>query len=171
MRIVYLFLFAVLFTLGTSAFGQNIVNTMQLDSLKSSPNAQIDQVSWIQGHWRGNAFGGTVEEIWSPPLGGSMMFSFKLVADDIVQFYELGAISEENNTLILRLRHFHDNLGAWEEKDHPLEFRLVKITENKAYFEGFTFEKVNNNEINLYVLIHSEGKEAEARFNYHRFLP
>ncbi len=44
----------------------------------NSPEATLEDVSWIAGHWKGEAFGGIAEEIWSPPLGDSMMFVFKL---------------------------------------------------------------------------------------------
>lgn len=145
-------------------------NTMTLDSNAVSPNATLENVSWIQGHWRGEAFGGVVEEIWSPPLGNSMMCSFKLVVDDEVKFYEIVTLSEENNTLILRLKHFDHDLKGWEEKDETVDFPLVKVTENKVFFDGFTFEKISNNEINIYVVISGKGGEHEATFNYKRYV-
>ena len=45
---------------------------------------KLENISWIAGHWKGEAFGGITEEIWSEPSGGSMMASFKLVVDDNV---------------------------------------------------------------------------------------
>ena len=62
----------------------------------SSPKGSINEVAWIAGHWQGKAFGGIVEETWSPPLGGSMMCVFKLVVESEVRFYEIVTISEEN---------------------------------------------------------------------------
>ena len=44
---------------------------------KSSPTANIDQVSWISGHWVGEAMGGQTEEIWSSPKANSMMCVFR----------------------------------------------------------------------------------------------
>ena len=144
-------------------------NTLSFDKASTSPKATLTDVAWIEGHWRGEAFGGTVEEIWSPPLGGSMMFSFKLVVDGKVSFYELGAISEEDNTLMLRLKHFGPQLKGWEEKNEVVEFPLVKISDDRVYFDGFTFEKVTDDEINLYVDTSSNGKKQEVTFNYKRF--
>jgi len=145
-------------------------NTMFSDSTKESPNASLADVSWIQGSWHGEAFGGVVEEIWSPPLGNSMMCVFKLVVNNKVKFYEIVTISEEYNTLILRLKHFNADLTGWEEKDETVDFHLVKVTENKVFFDGFTFERISENEINLYVVIsHNEEKE-EVKFNYRKFI-
>ena len=143
--------------------------TLTYDSLIGSPKATLEDVAWISGYWRGEAFNGEVEEIWSSPLGNSMVASFKLVVDDEVKFYEIEIITEINGTLMLRLKHFHSDLRGWEEKDETVDFPLVKITENRVYFDGMTFEKVSDNEMNVYVLIKQEDKVAEEmKFNYHK---
>lgn len=143
-------------------------NTLTLDTGQPSPEATLDDIAWIQGHWRGEAFGGITEEIWTPPLGGSMMCAFKLVANGEVRFYEIVTITEENNSLMLRLKHFHKDLKGWEEKDETVDFPLVKITPGKVFFDGFTFEKLSDDEINIYVLINGDAREKEERFNYRR---
>ncbi|MEM7369721.1 MAG: DUF6265 family protein [Bacteroidota bacterium] len=146
-------------------------NTLSWNESTGSPPAELTALSWIEGHWRGEAFGGIVEEIWSPALGGSMMGSFKLVNDGQVSFYELETIVEEQGTLILRLKHFHGNLKGWEEKDETVDFRLVKVTKDKVFFEGFTFERIGKNNINLYVVVGDEGKASEVTFAYTRVNP
>lgn len=144
-------------------------NTIKLKEGEQSPKATLSQVSWIEGHWKGEAFGGIAEEIWSPPLGNSMMFVFKLVANDKVQFYEIGHIQEKEETLLLQLKHFGGDLKGWEAKDETVTFKLVKIEENKIFFEGFTFERVSPYEINLFVVIgHDDGTKTEEKFNYKR---
>ncbi|WP_291864573.1 DUF6265 family protein [Maribacter sp.] len=143
-------------------------NTIQLKEGEKSPKASLSDVAWISGHWKGEAFGGTTEEIWSPPMGDSMMFVFKLVLEGKVQFYEIGHIQEKENTLLLQLKHFGGNLKGWETKDETVDFKLIKMEENKAFFEGFTFEKISENEINLYVVINSDGVKAEEKFSYKR---
>lgn len=132
--------------------------------------ASLTDVSWIQGHWRGEAFGGIAEEIWSPPLGDSMMCAFKLVSDNKVQFYELCVIREVNGTLLLQLKHFHRDFKGWEKKDETVDFKLVSLEPGKVFFDKFTFEKISKNEMNLYVVIKNDkGAEEEVKFNYKRF--
>jgi len=144
-------------------------NTISLEEGSTSPKATLEDVAWIEGHWQGEAFGGVTEEIWSPPLGDSMMFSFKLVADGKVQFYELGHIQQLDETLLLQLKHFHGNLKGWEEKNETVDFKLVKVEGNRIYFNDFTFEKIDENEINLYVVVgHDDGTSEEVKFNYKR---
>ena len=146
----------------------NFENTMQFDETAGSPNADLSAVAWIAGHWKGQALGGVVEEIWSPPLGGSMMASFKLVVDDQVKFYEIETILEQDDTLILKLKHFSSNLHGWEEKEETVDFKLVKVTDDKVFFDGMTFENVSDEEMNVYVIIGEEGQKGEARFTYRK---
>ncbi|THV60946.1 hypothetical protein EZV76_01020 [Flagellimonas alvinocaridis] len=142
--------------------------TLQLTDGQQSPSATLEDVSWISGHWQGEAFGGIAEEIWSPPLGDSMMFVFKLVKDNKVSFYEIGHIQQVENTMILQLKHFQGDLKGWEEKDATVDFKLVKVEKNKVFFEGFTMELVNENEMNIYVLIEDGDSAEEVLFAYKR---
>ena len=141
-------------------------NTLSFQEGETSPKATLSEVSWMAGHWKGEAFGGITEEIWSPPLGGSMMFSFKLVVEGEVSFYELGHIRQLDETLIFELKHFGGDLKGWEEKDEVQSFKLIKVDGNRLYFDGFTFEKVSDKEINIYGLIHEDETIKEVKFNY-----
>jgi len=147
-----------------TSFAQS--NTIKFDETISSPKANLSQVSWIQGHWKGEAFGGITEEIWSPPLGDSMMFSFKLVSNGKVVFYELGGIREVDDTLIFQLKHFGNDFKGWEEKDETVDAKLVKIEDNRVYFDQFTFEKISDSKINIYVVVEENGNNEEVKFNY-----
>ena len=152
-------------------FLTNAQNTIPFKDGTESPTASLHDVSWISGHWLGEAFGGTVEEIWSPPMGDSMMFVFRLVNDGKVSFYEIGHIKQVEESLILQLKHFNRDLSGWEEKEETVDFKLVRLEENKAYFDNFTFEKINENAINLYVVIsESDDKTEEVKFSYQRKL-
>jgi hypothetical protein len=144
-------------------------NTMQFPENGESPKANLDNVAWIAGHWKGEAFGGITEEIWSPPLGESMMFVFKLIIDNKVSFYEIGHIKQVDGTLLLQLKHFSGALKGWEQQEETVDFRLVKIEKDKVFFDQFTFEKISDNEINLYVVIGNEDGTAKVeKFNYKR---
>ena len=68
---------------------------------------------------------------------------------------------------MLRLKHFHANLKGWEEKDETIDFPLVKLDGQTAYFDGMTFEKVSDTELNIYVLIEDkDGEKREMKFPY-----
>ena len=98
-----------------------------------------------------------------------MMGAFKLVQDNDIAFYELCTLREIDGTVLLQIRHFHKDLKAWEEKDETVDFRLVKITKDKAFFDQFTFERINEDELHIYVVINQSGDEdQEVQFIYHR---
>ncbi|WP_431135202.1 DUF6265 family protein [Psychroserpens mesophilus] len=128
---------------------------------------KLENCAWIAGNWKGEAFGGQTEENWSEPSGGSMMATFKLINDGKVSFYEIEIIREIENSLVLQLKHFDNDLKGWETKNETVDFPLKEITKNRVIFEGMTFEKVNDNEMNVYVDI--ENKEGDIQivtFNY-----
>jgi len=169
MRKSNLIIIPLFLSVSLTCFGQDkFENTLQFDPAAGSPKADLSAVAWIAGHWRGEALGGVTEEIWTPPLGGSMMAAFKLVVNGQVKFYELETIMQEGETLILKLKHFSSNLHGWEEKDGTVDFKLVKVTDDKVYFDGMTFESVSSEEMNVYVIIGEEGQEQETKFNYRK---
>ncbi|TBV25567.1 hypothetical protein DMZ43_11525 [Meridianimaribacter sp. CL38] len=128
---------------------------------------KLENCAWIAGNWKGEAFGGITEENWSKPSGGSMMATFKLINDNKVSFYEIEIIREIENSLILQLKHFDSQLRGWETKDETVDFPLKEITPNKVIFEGMTFEKISDNEMNVYVDIHQKDGSIEVvKFNY-----
>ena len=127
----------------------------------------LENISWISGNWKGEAFGGITEENWSEPSGGSMMAVFKHIKDNKVTFYEIEIIREVENSLVLQLKHFHHDLKGWETKDETVDFPLKEITANKVVFEGMTFEKISDNEMNIYVDLHQKDGAIEImKFTY-----
>lgn len=160
--------FLLLFLLSSMCLLQ-AQNTVSFEEGMTSPAATLNNIEWLAGHWKGEAFGGIAEEIWSPPADGSMMFSFRLLDKGEVSFYEFGHLIEIDGTLLLQLKHFDPNLSGWEEKDENIDFRLVKIEENKFYFDDFTIERISDKEINMYVEVGEEdGTSNEVTFNYHK---
>ena len=172
-RITIISLF-LLFTIGYPICGNaQPNNTLPQKSVANNKElvgavvASISDVAWIKGHWKGEAFGGQAEEIWSGPAGGAMMGMFRLINGEEISFYELMVIREHNQSLILQLKHFHNDMKGWEEKNETVDFPLLKIEENKIWFDGLTFEKVDKNKMIVNVVIdedHSEGID----FNYSR---
>jgi len=79
----------------------------------------------------------------------------------------LCTISEENNTLMMRLKHFNSKLIGWEDKDKSIDFPLVKMEKNKIYFDGLTFERISDMKITIYVVLPSkDGKKEEVKLTY-----
>lgn len=152
----------ILFLLFTTfGFAQN---TLHYNDEKGSEKATLKDISWLEGNWTGEAFGGTYQENWSKPFGGSMMFNFKLVVEGKTVFYELGHIVEKEGTLLYQIKHFGADLKGWEEKDQSEDFRFIKKEGNRMYFDNFTFEYISEKEVNLYAYF--EDSKEEVVFNF-----
>jgi len=160
---------AMCFVFGANAQQQVTEHIMSFDKDSIAPNAYLKELAWIAGNWKGQAFGGEVEENWSEPSGDSMMATFKLVKEGKVSFYEIEVIRQVNKTLILQLKHFNGDLTGWETKNETVDFPLVKITDAAVYFDGMTFEKRGENQMNVYVLMRQkDGKANELKFEYNK---
>ncbi|MBX7174504.1 MAG: hypothetical protein K1X72_26255 [Pyrinomonadaceae bacterium] len=158
--------------LTVSAFTQikQTANTLRLEAEKTGEKAKIQDMKPLIGTWRGVGLGGTVEEVYSEPLDGTMMGMFRFLDKGKTDFYELIAVLEENGTLIVRLKHFDSGLKGWEEKDKTTDFRFVKKEKNRMYFEGQTFEFIGKNKLNIYVAIgQKDGSVKEEVFSYKLF--
>jgi hypothetical protein len=163
-----LFLLFCCLTQAVFAQSRGSEHTLKLDPGTARPKAAIADVSFIAGHWTGSAFDGMAEEIWSPPLGPSMMGMYKMLKDGKVVFHEFLIIVEEQGSLTLKLKHFNPDLTGWEEKDKYVSFPLVKVDKNEAYFDGMTFRKTKDGSLQVYLLIedHKTGKTSEHEFLY-----
>ncbi|WP_158975334.1 DUF6265 family protein [Cellulophaga sp. L1A9] len=140
-------------------------NTLSPTTDETAPKATLADASFMTGHWIGEAFGGISEEIWTKAEGDSMMFSFRLVIEGKVDFYEIGHIIEEGETIHLQLKHFSGELDGWEAKDEFQDFPLVKKEDNALYFDGLTYKKISDTEMIAYILAEEEdGSTQEFKF-------
>lgn len=136
---------------------------------EASPEAFIHQVAWLEGHWKAEALGGIADEYWSQPAGNAMMGMFRLLRNDRTQFYEMLTITEEEGSLLLRIKHFHPDLKGWEEKDETVNFPLVKINEKGVWFDGLTILKISSDKLMVYVRsVSGDGTSSELMFPYKR---
>src|SRR5512134_19256 len=102
------FLLAYLVTISITGHSheKETENTLKLTGT-TRPKATIEDIAWLAGHWKGSALGGVSEEIWSPPLANSMMGSYRLIKNDtLIIFYEIVTITEDGQSLTLKLKHF-----------------------------------------------------------------
>ena len=167
-KLFFIMVLAIGFTTNSLAQIKVTENILSLEPGMTSPQASLQAIKWLAGSWEGEAFGGEFEEVWTSPSGGSMMGSYKSINEGEISFYEFIIIQEINNSLIIKLKHFHPDLKGWEEKNSTIDFPLVKVIKDKVYFDGYTFEKINEDLINVYVMIGKKDKKEEVKFIYNR---
>ena len=95
---------------------------------------QVGALAWLAGKWLGVVGKDPVEEYWTAPAGDSLLGMFRWLAGETVRFYEILVIEEEEDGLVMRIKHFDPGLKGWEEKEAAVNFDLVQVTEQEAIF-------------------------------------
>ncbi|PAX07577.1 DUF6265 family protein [Sphingomonas lenta] len=136
-----------------------------------SPPATIDQLAWLEGAWTGDGLGAPATEVYSAPQAGQIAGHF--VQTDPkggVMFYELLQIAPRGRSLVYRLRHFNADLTGWEDAKpkKAVEFPLVAIDGDAAYFDGLTLKRTGPDAMTATVRIGGEGGPKEVSFRYRR---
>jgi hypothetical protein len=129
----------------------------------NDPEAILNSLSWLAGHWEGEAFGGICEEVWAPASAGSMVGTFKLIKDGKVIFYEIEIITADSAGFALKLKHFNSDLTGWEEKDEVIRFDFISAREGGIKFKGLSFRKVS--EDSLLIVLDTKDKDGNIREN------
>lgn len=130
------------------------------------PPAKIEDMAWLAGHWLGEGLGGISEEMWTPPAAGEMLGMYRSTKDDQVVFYELLTIIEQNNSLVMRLKHFTPKFIGWENKDDFLVWPLRQINEFRANFGGLDIRRQNDELFMSLKLRNKDGKTWQEKFHF-----
>lgn len=136
----------------------------------TSPPATLDQIAWLAGSWEGTGLGGESHESWLPPVHGQMAGVFHQSSEGELQFYEILQFVERDGSLVLRLKHFNRDLSGWEDNSagSAIEFPLVAIEDNAAYFSGLTYERVNEGHLQVHLRLHDDGETRIVTFEFAR---
>lgn len=163
-------LVAVLLILPATALGQSrrTANTLALDSGTASPPARAADFAWMAGVWRGEGFGGTVDEVWLPAVDGQMTGMFRYARDGKLQFTEHLALAEQDGSVVLKVKHFHPDFTGWEAKDDALVFRLVRLGGREAYFGSVTIRRPSEDSLNIFIAMRRDGELHEEALRYRR---
>lgn len=134
-----------------------------------APQAKIEQLAWMAGHWIGEGLGGVCEEVWSPAADGAMMGMFRLIREGKVVFYEFQTLVEQDGSLVLKLKHFHPDLVGWEEKDGMVRFPLVHVEKDAVWFRGLTYRKDSDGTLSIFLRLRGkDGVVQEVPFSLRR---
>lgn len=96
----------------------------------------LDSLSFLVGHWRGEAFGGVIEEIWLPAEGDVMHAVFRAVSGGTMAFSEFIQVTRDDGGVFMRFAHFRTDYSTWEGDGPPMTLRLTRVGADRAVFEG-----------------------------------
>lgn len=94
----------------------------------------LNELKWLSGHWKGEAFGGAAEEIWSKPSSNSMMGMFRLQYDNVDRLYEFLLIEQSGSGISMKFKHIKP--GYDEIEDEPILLFLKNLNSAFAHFEN-----------------------------------
>ena len=148
-------------------------NTLRLDEGSEPAPARVEDLAWLAGHWRGEALGGEVEEVWSPPRAGGMVGTFRHFREGALQFFEIVYLVQEGEHVVMRVKHFEPDFTGWEEKEGSVDFPLIRIEGERAYFDRLTLERTGPDGLKGYLVIHYSRRDetVEEVFTYRRYDP
>ncbi len=139
--------------------------------------ATIQQVAFIAGAWTGTLGDRTIEQHWMTPLGTSMIAMYRNVQGTEPKLYELLAIEQQGDGLVLRIKHFTPGTGlaGRQPQGEAIEHRLVKVEGQTAVFEGtganpnrVTFTRKSADALDIVVERTRDGQVVSTVFPYTR---
>ena len=157
--------------------GSALVQARQTPAQTSAVKATVDQLAWVAGAWTGMLGDRTVEQHWSAPLAGSIIAMYRSIQKGRPTLYELLAIEQEGEGVVLRIKHFAPGAGlvGREAKEESIDHALVKIGDRTAVFEGLgstptrvTFNSPDASSLDITVERQRDGKWAATEFKYKR---
>jgi len=143
-------------------------HTYTLGEGEEPGEATIADVAWLAGSWRGPAFDGDCEEVWTAPRGPGMLGMFRLTKDDRAVFFELMTLTERSGRMALQVKHFDPDLTGWESRDETVDFPLMWFTEKELFFDGLTIEKDGDDKLVMYLAMHGDEGTREEIIEYTR---
>ncbi len=137
---------------------------------------KLEKLSWMSGTWHTQQGADDLVEIWSEPLGDSMMGVFRWVKSGKVWIYELVTISQDDDQVVFRLRHFDRKLVAWEEKNESLTYTMTTQGDREVIFENperqaprrFVYRLEGKDTLIVRVEGYSKGKLDVDEFRFQR---
>ena len=122
-------------------------------------SGSLENLRWLAGRWIGDGLGGQCEEVWSPPSGGVMIGTFKLIVDSQAAMYEIMMIALEEGRPVLRLKHFNRDLTGWESKDEFVTFPFVAMGDGEIEFDGLKYKRAGDDLTITVLLGGSDGED------------
>jgi len=118
---------------------------------------RIEQIAWLEGSWTGSAFGGTIDEVFGSPAGGSLLGTSRVVADDKLIHREFIVLAERDGTMVyevhlpnrephvFKLAQLEATCVVWEDASNTWPKRISytrRVDEMDVLVEGDPGQKV-----------------------------
>jgi len=128
----------------------------------------LQQLSWLEGCWKGTGLGGEVEECWLSSPDNRMTSVFQMTEEGVQRFTEIVMIAEFDGSLGMRVKHFDAAFTQWDSDNVVgITFPFVEIGENFIQFEGLRYELIDD-ACHVTLDMHSGEEIKQVGFVYKR---
>ena len=109
--------------------------------ISNSSNAQtattgsLKDINFLDGRWKGNYNGGTIEASWTAPEGDNIVGFIRMVKDGKATLYELFAFEQTEKGPVAHVKHFKPGMISLEEKEVSDTYNFIEAKKNEALFE------------------------------------
>lgn len=118
---------SILFVIVLTGFSANAQTAATTGSLKD--------INFLDGRWKGNYNGGTIEASWTAPEGDNIVGFIRMVKDGKATLYELFAFEQTEKGPVAHVKHFKPGMISLEEKEVSDTYNFIEAKKNQALFE------------------------------------
>lgn len=139
--------------------------------------AELQDLAFMAGHWRGQAAGTQIQEIWSAPEQGSMTGMYREMKDGKTTFYEFLTIEAGADGPVLLINHFEPGLRGWEDRNKPSVLHIKTfLPEGEVVFESndpnnpllLTYSRTSKNTMDVLLERQRNGQWVKQTYKYTR---
>jgi hypothetical protein len=95
----------------------------------------LSDISFIQGHWKANREGTTIEANWTAPEGDNIVGYMRMMKDNKATLYELFAFEQTPQGLVVLVKHFKPGLIGVEEKEKSDRYHFIEASKGRMIVE------------------------------------
>jgi hypothetical protein len=123
-------------------FGKILSFVLLLSAIVSAPSlaqtatkGSLKDINFLDGRWKGNYNGGTIEASWTAPEGDNIVGFIRMVKDGKATLYELFAFEQTEKGPVAHVKHFKPGMISLEEKEVSDTYNFIEAKKNEALFE------------------------------------
>jgi len=102
---------------------------------QSATTGSLKDINFLDGRWKGNYNGGTIEASWTAPEGDNIVGFIRMVKDGKATLYELFAFEQTEKGPVAHVKHFKPGMISLEEKEVSDTYNFIEAKKNEALFE------------------------------------
>ena len=102
---------------------------------QTTAKGSLKDINFLDGRWKGNYNGGTIEASWTAPEGDNIVGFIRMVKDGKATLYELFAFEQTEKGPVAHVKHFKPGMISLEEKEVSDTYNFIEAKKNEALFE------------------------------------